>query len=292
MQSATASAGPSTANLGYGFDILAVALESPDLPRDRVTVEPAKRWEIVLEGPAGNGLPTGLKSNVAFLAARAVTRTPHRIRLWKGLPPGSGLGSSAASAAATVRAMAELHGIHGDLVAAAAEGERASAGAPHADNVGAALLGGLVCVADPPISWPIPRHIAFALAIPQIELTTRQMRRVVPKSWPRALHTGETARAIATALGLVRGEIAVLPIRGSVVEERRSRFIPNYRAVVRAAERADAPAVTISGSGPTMVAIVDSRKIDPDRVAKEMASAFRHSARAVVAFAGEGARIE
>jgi len=292
MRSATALAGASTANLGYGFDILAVALDSPELPRDRVTVEPAQRWQITVEGPAAEGVPTDPERNGAVLAARAITRRPHRIHLWKGLPPGSGLGSSAASCAAAAKAMAALHGFDGDLVAAAAEGERASAGVPHADNVGAALLGGLVCIADPARSWPVPHHVAFALAIPQIELTTRAMRRIVPKSWPRALHTSETARAIATAVCLTRGEIENLPIRGSIVEKRRSRLIPNYRAVVRAAERAGAPAVTISGSGPTIVAIVDTRKTDAERVAKEMARAFRVSARAVVAFAGEGARIE
>ncbi len=295
MRSATASAGPSTANLGHGFDVLAVALESAALPRDVVTVERATRWSLTVEGPEANGIPTKPAANVAVLAARALTRDPLHVRIWKGLAPGSGLGSSAASAAAAVRAVAMLLGkkrSSAQLIAAAAEGERASAGVPHSDNVSAALLGGMTCVADPPMTWPIPRHVGFALAIPRIELTTRRMRRVVPMSWPRALHTRETARAIATAVSLSRGEIDALAaaIRGSIVEERRSRLIPGYGSVVRAAERAGAPAVTISGSGPTMIAIVDTRKVDPERVARAMARAFKVDARAVVAHAGRGAR--
>ena len=293
MRSATASAGPSTANLGHGFDVLAIALESAALPRDVVTVERAKRWSVEVEGPEADGIPTEPSANVAVLAARALSPDPLRVHLWKGLAPGSGLGSSAASAAAAAWAVAKLLGkrpSHARLVAAAAEGERASAGVPHSDNVSAALLGGMTCVADPPMRWPVPRHVGFALAIPRIELTTRRMRRVVPTSWPRALHTRETARAIATALSIARGELESLAavLRGSIVEERRAKLIPGYAKVVAAAERAGAPAVTISGSGPTMVAIVDTRKVDPERVARAMARAFGIEARAVVAHAGKG----
>ncbi len=288
---ATATAGASTANLGHGFDVLAVALGSPDLPRDRVTVERASKWELLVEGPAGRGLP---RNNCALLAARALSPRPLRLRLYKALPPGSGLGSSAASSAAAACAVARLLDIRDPerIVAAAAEGERASAGVPHADNASAAVLGGLTCVADPVFSWPVPRHVAFALAIPHLELTTKAMRRVVPRTWARTDHTREVARAVATALLVTRGEIDRLgeAIRNSVVERRRSRLIPRYGRVVAAAEGAGAPAVTISGSGPTMVAILDSRKTDPERVARAMAAAFGHEARAVVAHAGKGAR--
>lgn len=291
MRSATATAGPSTANLGHGFDVLAVALESPELPRDRVTVERAPKWETIVEGPAAAGIG---RVECATLAAKALSSEPLRLRLHKALPPGSGLGSSAASAAAAACAVARLLEIDDPnlIVAAAAQGEKASAGVPHADNVSAAVLGGLTCVADPVYAWPVPRHVAFALAIPKLELTTRAMRRVVPRAWPRELHTLEVARAVATAVCLTRGDVTSLDesLRGSIVERRRSRLVPNYLAVVEAAEKAGAPAVTISGSGPTMVAIVDDRRTDAGRVARAMAEAFGHDARAVVAYAGKGAR--
>lgn len=297
MRSVTASAGPSTANLGHGFDVLAAALESPDLPRDRVTVEHARRWEVVLEGPHAAGIPADPRANCAALAARALSTTPLRLRVWKGLAPGSGLGSSAASAAAAAFAAATLLDLDTNpqsLVSAAAEGERASAGVPHADNASAALFGGLTCVAGPVFCWPVPEYVAFAVAVPRIELTTKAMRRVVPKIWPRAVHTRETARAVATALMLARGELGRLDevIGNSVVERRRSRLIPGYDAVIAAARHAGAPAVTISGSGPAMVAIVDSRRTDPGPVAEAMARAFRHDARAVVACGGDGTRLE
>ncbi len=300
MISVTASAGPSSANLGHGFDVLAVALRSRSLPRDRVTVERAKRWEVIVEGPTAKGIPTKPSANVAVAAARALTRKPLRIRIWKGIPSGSGLGSSAASAAATVAAVNRLLKLELSdeaLLAAAAEGERPASGVSHSDNVGAALFGGLICTAATPPSWPIPRTVAFALAIPGIQRVTKRMRRVVPATWPRALHIRESGNAMATAMMLHHGKVSQIArtVRGSVVERARASMIPGYSLAVKAAERAGAPAVTISGSGPTLIAIVDTRAADPQRVADSMIRAFARAGvpgRAVVARTGEGAKIE
>lgn len=300
-RSATASAPPTTSNLGPGFDVLGLALASPDVPRDVVTVIPADAWSAGVAGPEAAGVPTDPDRNVAVRAAQALSPRPLAVTVWKGVPPGRGLGSSGASAAAAARATAALMGDRcsaAQLLAAAAEGERAATGAAHADNVAPALFGGLVCTpygaGAEPFRWPVPRHVRCAIAIPEVRNSTRAMRTLVPGQWPRDGHIREMGAAAAVAACLTRGELdrlgEIMP--GSIVEQRRAAHIPGFDAVVRAARRAGAAAVTVSGSGPTVLAWCDARACDPAAVARAMVRAFRHAgvtARAATASVGRGA---
>ncbi|MHC5020834.1 MAG: homoserine kinase [Planctomycetota bacterium] len=269
-RTATASAPPTTANLGPGYDVLGLALASPQVPRDVVTVARAARWTAEVAGPEAAGLPGDPDRNVAVRAARALSRAPLHVVVWKGVPPGRGLGSSGASAAAAARATAALLGGRCDdarLLAAAAEGERAATGAAHADNVAPALFGGLICAPTgttaAPFRYPVPRHVRCAIAIPEVRNTTRAMRKLVPAHWRRADHVREMGAAAAVAACLTRGELARLGeiMPGSLVEGRRAAHIPGYDAVTSAARRAGAAAVTVSGSGPTVVAWCDGRGV-------------------------------
>ncbi len=303
-RSATASAPPTTSNLGPGYDVLGMALASPDVPRDVVTVTPARAWSVEVVGPESAGLPDDPDdpdANVAVRAARALSKRPLHVVVWKGVPPGRGLGSSGASAAAAARATAALLGdrcTDAALLAAAAEGERAATGAAHADNVAPALFGGLVCTPagaeGVPFRYPVPRHVRCAIAIPDVRNATRAMRRLVPARWDRADHIREMGAAAAVAACLTRGELdrlgEIMP--GSIVETRRAAHIPAFDDVVRAATRTGAAAVTVSGSGPTVLAWCDARHSDPARIAAAMVRAFRRSgvtARGAVASAGRGA---
>lgn len=300
-RSITASAPPTTSNLGPGFDVLGMALASPEVPRDTVTVARAKRWTAEFAGPESAGLPDDPDRNVAVRAARALSRSPLHVIVWKGVPPGRGLGSSGASAAAAARATAALLGDRCDaatLLAAAAEGERAATGAAHADNVAPALFGGLICApagaGAVPFRYPVPRHVRCAIAVPDVRNETRAMRTLVPARWDRADHIREMGAAAAIAASLTRGELdrlhEIMP--GSIVETRRAARIPGYDAVARAARRAGAAAVTVSGSGPTVLAWCDGRVADAGAIAAAMVRAFGRcgvSARPAVAGAGRGA---
>lgn len=144
----TVYAPATVANLGVGFDILGLAL---DAPGDWVTVEYREEPGVELVAITGDGgqLPTNPDRNTACIAARETlsalgAAAGVRLRLDKGLPLASGLGSSAASAVAAAVAVNELYGHPlsvGDLLPACIQAEAAVSGR-HADNVAPALWGG------------------------------------------------------------------------------------------------------------------------------------------------------
>ena len=148
MYRAAASAPGSVANLGCLFDAAAAAVA---VARDVVSIKEMDIEEIRVK--AVGRVPEG-SENVAYEAARAFLEIVEcsagvEITVEKGVPIGAGLGSSGATAAATVVALNELLGVGasaGELVAAAGEGEALVAGSPHYDNVAASILGGIVLV--------------------------------------------------------------------------------------------------------------------------------------------------
>src|SRR4051812_8383605 len=158
MISATAFAPATVSNVACGFDVLGFALEAPG---DEVTAR-LTEGGVQIEGISGDGgrLPRDAARNTAGVAALALlTKVGDRrgvaLTIHKGLPLSSGLGGSAASAAAAVVAVNELIGANATaetLIACALEGERLGAGSAHADNIALAICGGFVLVrsATPP----------------------------------------------------------------------------------------------------------------------------------------------
>ena len=263
-----ARAPASVANLGCLFDAVAMAV---DAFYDEVTVEEKESGGIEVE--AVGPVPSG-KLNVAYAAVAHFARKVYgrevglKITVKKGVPVGSGLGSSGATAAAAVAAANELLGIGAqlaDLLEAAGAGEALAAGSPHYDNVAASLLGGIVLldplnprvniVLEPP-SWL--RVVLFVRESPGTA-KTRFMREVLPE----AVSLKEASRwafsAAAFAVGIARGVKACLSFasEGGPVEKARARYIPGYWECKAAALRAGALAFNISGAGPSLFALAD-----------------------------------
>jgi homoserine kinase len=274
------------ANLGPGFDVLGVALGEPG---DRVRVRRREPDGIELVSITGDGgrLPRDAASNTAGIAAAAVLKragvtTGLALELEKGLPLGSGLGSSAASAAAAAWAVNRLlGGPLGEvaLVEACLDAESAVSGR-HADNVAAAILGGIVLVrcVDPlhVVRLPVPAGLALAVVTPRFELETRRARAVLP---------GEIALGTAVAnQANLAGLVAALHSRdldllSRCLEDRlatpfRAPLIPGATAVMRAARDAGALGSGISGSGPTIFALCEGDRAAA-RAAGSMIDAFR-----------------
>ncbi|HML20170.1 MAG TPA: homoserine kinase, partial [Aggregatilinea sp.] len=216
----TVYAPATVANLGVGFDIVGMALDSPG---DRVTVEAWDQPGVELAGIQGDGgkLPTDPDKNTACIAAREVLNAlgaETGVRLWldKGLPLASGLGSSAASAAAAAVAVNELFGSplsRVELLPACVEAEAAVSGR-HADNVAPALLGGIVLVisADPPhvISLPVPENLYVALVTANVALPTAQARAVLPSHVSLRTMVTQTALVAAFIHALHSNDLALL----------------------------------------------------------------------------------
>lgn len=188
---AEAFAPATVANLGVGFDILGMAVDSAG---DTIIAEKrAEKGAVILSIEGDNGkLPYEAEENVATIAANALLNTVNAafgvgIHLKKGLPLASGLGSSAASSVAAVVAVNALLNeplSNEELLPFTLEGEAAVSGY-HADNVAPCLFGGIVLNNGTEIEQifklPVPENLHLALVTPDVAVPTSEARAVLPK---------------------------------------------------------------------------------------------------------------
>ncbi len=290
MESVTAFAPATVANLGPGFDVLGLALAAPG---DTVTATRTGAPGVRITAVEGDGgvLPLEAERNTAGIAAIAtlaragVTGIGVELIVRKGLPIGSGLGSSAASAAAAACAVNLLVGSplrKSELVGPCLEAEAAVSGR-HADNVAPALLGGLILVrsVDPIdiVRVPLPDGLAIAVVTPAFELETRTARAVLPTHVPLADLVRNTANIGAMISACHSGDLGLLGrcVTDRVVAPARAALVPGAPEVIAAALDRGALGASISGAGPSVFALCRSQ-----RSARESAGAM------VEAFAAAG----
>eukprot|EP00239_Pterosperma_sp_CCMP1384_P007080 CAMPEP_0197844012 /NCGR_PEP_ID=MMETSP1438-20131217/978_1 /TAXON_ID=1461541 /ORGANISM="Pterosperma sp., Strain CCMP1384" /LENGTH=396 /DNA_ID=CAMNT_0043454537 /DNA_START=463 /DNA_END=1653 /DNA_ORIENTATION=+ len=289
----TSAFSPATvANLGPGFDFLGCAVEGQG---DTVTARllPDRPGEVVIEDIQGDGgrLSYEAADNCSGIAAietlklLGVSDMGIGISLNKGLPLGSGLGSSAASAGAAAWAVNALYGCplsKAELVPAGLVSEAYVSGY-HADNIAPAIMGGFVLIREYEPELLLERlefggnsPLWFVVVTPKFEAPTREMRAALPKDVSMAQMTLNATAAASLVTGIMSGDAAMLG-KGlnsdSVIEPARGPLIPGFFDVKKAAIENGAFGCTISGAGPTVVAIVDS-KDNGVKVAEAMINAF------------------
>ena len=283
---AVAKAHCSAANLGPGFDVFGLSLNKY---ADTVRVELVENKTITIrvKGLYRDVVPLAPGKNSAGppaleLLSRARVRKGLKITIEKNVPPGLGLGSSGATAAACTKALDSLLETNlsdHELVQVASLGEAAVAGTPHADNVAASLLGGFVMVyGEKPlrvVSTRPPKGLAAVVVTPRVQMPkekTKLARRLVPRTVELHNLVLNVGLASAMALGFARGDIELIGegMNDEVVEPRREQLVPGYRAAKKAALRAHAAGVAISGAGPSMIALVNRTRQDPSHVGNAM----------------------
>jgi len=279
----------STANLGAGFDVFGLALDKySDTVRARITS--GRKIKIIVRGPEGRNISVELRKNSAGppafdLVRKARLRKGLEIIVEKRVPQGLGLGSSGATAAACTKVLDTLLDLrlsNDELVQVASLGERAVAGTAHADNVAASLLGGFVIVYGNPfrvISLKPPAALAIAVATPQLPLRpekTRKARKIIPDQVRVEKAVLNLGRAAAMAAAFVQGDIRKIGMgmEDEIAEPYRQHLIPGYEDVKRMGLEAGAAGVSISGAGPSLVALIDEEKHEPRLVAQAMVRAF------------------
>lgn len=283
MNSVTAMAPSSTANLGPGFDVFGLAL---DAFFDEVTLTKKMKGITIITRDV---IPTSPQKNTAGLVVRYMKKRfgvkgGLEIRIKKGVPAGFGMGSSAASAAATAVAFNRLFGLNLDsnsLVECAAVGEMASAGTIHYDNVSASVLGGFVVVRTKPldvIGISPPADLRLCVAVPKLDVPPKKTavsRAVVPKQIKLSDSVVNLSNAAAIVAGFVRkdSELIGRSIKDIIVEPARQHLIPGFVTVKKNALRAGALGVTISGAGPSVIAF-GTKKSNLGKIAKAMKSGF------------------
>ncbi len=265
----------SVANFGVGFDALGAALDGAG---DVVVARRSRRRGVrvvSIEGDEGR-LPLDPDRNTASVAARGVLEMARAggsavagidLEIVKGLPLESGMGSSAASAAAGGFAAAVLVGLRDrrKILLPALEGENAADGSWHGDNVFASLLGGLVLVPSSrpewplrPVSLPFPDRLRLILVHPDLSLKTSESRKVLPKDVPLGIHVRQAAALAALVAALAAGDLKEAGRAvdsDSVVDPARAPLIPAYRSVTRAMRKAGAFGCAIAGAGPSLLAL-------------------------------------
>lgn len=275
------------ANVASGFDVLGFAL---DTPGDTVTLTriPEKVVRVLsITGDDGK-LPTDPAKNTSAVAATGFLKKigfPFgvEIELAKQMPLSSGLGSSAASAVAAVcgaNLMAGSPLAARDLLPFTMEAERVACGSAHADNVAPALMGGFVLIRSyaplDVVQLPVPAGLAAAVVHPHTELRTEDARRVLKKEIRLADAIRQWGNLAALVAALFNGDMQLLgrSLQDVVAEPARSLLIPGFDAVKAAALAAGALGCSISGSGPSVFALCDTREIAA-KAGAAMADAFR-----------------
>lgn len=279
----------STANLGAGFDVFGLALNRySDIVIARIIS--GSKIRIIVRGREGRSIPVDVEKNSAGPPARALLEKANlnrglEIIVEKRVPQGLGLGSSGATAAASTKTLDYLLDLglsNDELVRVASLGEEAVAGTAHADNVAASMLGGFTIVYDNPIrtiSLKPPSGLTIVVVTPQLPVQshkTRKARKMIPEKIRVKDAVLNIGRASAMAAAFAEGDIGLIGtgMMDEVAEPYRQHLIPGYQGVKRAGLEAGAAGVSISGAGPSLVALVDRDNNNPRLVAKAMVRAF------------------
>ncbi|MFV1980199.1 MAG: homoserine kinase [Rhodothermia bacterium] len=277
----------SISNLGPGFDSLGLCI---DTHHDVVAVSHTGEEGVQIDEIVGLDaiIPFEAGRNTASIAASAVLRASGkggglRLRIQKGIPLGSGIGGSAASAVAGAMAAAAALGLSPDgpeIIEAALAGEAAASGARHGDNVLPAFLGGFVATtpADPMHYQRIrvDARLSLALVLPSTTILTKSARSILPPDVPFESAVRNAAAAARIVASVVNEDWKALGeniMMDEIVEPMRARLVPGFGEARKAALEAGAYGAALSGSGPAIFAVC-ANDDHARRVAGAMADAL------------------
>ena len=254
------------ANVAVGYDILGFAIDQPgDEIIARFGNEPGLK--ITKINGADKKLPFEAEKNTATKGALALLKhleeeeTSIEIEIYKKMPFGSGMGSSAASAAAGVMAVNELLGRplqKRALAEFAVIGESAADGAIHGDNVIPSLVGGMVLIRDNAscdfLKLPAPRGLSAFVIYPEIEILTKDARAVLSDQVSLGQLIAQTGNIASFVASLYTSDLELMKwsLADHVIEPQRSKLIPHFYDLQKIALKAGAMNYTISGAGPSM----------------------------------------
>ncbi|MBM3443436.1 MAG: homoserine kinase [Bacteroidetes bacterium] len=262
MKSVTLHSPATIANLVCGFDIIGLCLKEP---YDIMTLEWSDQPGLTIEHIDGYGLPILPEENVAGGALLALMRELEpeigmRLIIDKKIMPGSGLGSSAASATGAVLAANRLlqhRFTNEELLQFAMCGEKIASGVKHADNLAPCLMGGVTLIRSihplDVIDIPSP-ELFISVVHPQIEVKTSDARRILKKEVPLRSAIKQWGNIGGLIAGLMKGDHDLIgrSLEDVIIEPIRNILIPGFEEVKSRSLAAGALGGGIAGSGPSV----------------------------------------
>jgi homoserine kinase len=261
----------SVANLSCGFDVLGLALDSKG---DEIMVKKIKQKKIILTHTDNYNLPLTVNENVSGKAAQAILDDlkldfGFEIITHKNIHPGSGIGSSSASASGTVFAINQLldnqlteqQQLHYSLI-----GEFVASGSYHADNVAPALLGGIILIRDyNPIDYiklPVPKDLWITVITPKIQIKTYDARRVLKQKvvLKNAIQQAGNLAALIAGFYTSNYELIGRSLIDVLIEPQRASLIPKFNELKKKSLLGGALGTGISGSGPSVFSLCKGEK--------------------------------
>jgi len=262
----------SVANIAVGFDILGFAIDGPG---DEIYIKEGSEKGLIIKSIEGcqSKLPYDIYKNTAGYSAYRLLKhlgeldRPLEMRIHKKMPFGSGLGSSAASAAAGVFAVSEFleSGLSKqELLRFAVEGEQIADGAFHADNVAPSLLGGMILIRDNfSLDYKkifIPHGLHVVVIYPHISILTKDSRALLREqvSFKDMIKQQGNLAAFIAAMYTSDFDLLGRCLEDNIVEPQRAHLIPNFYEMKEMAIEAGALGFSISGAGPSMFALTQN----------------------------------
>lgn len=267
-----AKAPATVSNLNCGFDVIGLALDGP---YDTVEIELTGTGRVEIAEIIGcAALSRDPLKNVVGMVLKAMADrmgegTGFRVRLEKGIRPGSGIGSSGASAAASAFAANHLLGgifSMDETVLFAMEGERLASGAAHADNVAPALYGGITLVRSYEpldiVKLNVPADLYCVVIHPESEIKTSVARGILDREIPLATAVRQWGNLGGLVAGLYREDYGLIgrSLVDHVAEPKRAALIRGFDRLREAAMAGGALGAGISGSGPSVFALCQGNR--------------------------------
>lgn len=271
MRRARVFAPASIANMGCGFDIMGLALDEVG---DILDITVSEGDGISITNESNVPLPDDIEKNVITPVIRKFmemtgNRAQVDVKVCQKIYPGSGIGSSAASSAAAAYGLNELYNCPLDekqVVVCAMEGENLASGGYHADNAAPAVMGGIILIRgyEPfdVIQLPVPGNFYCAVLHPDIVVTTKEAREIMPKAVPMHAAVNQWGNVGGLVAGLYSGNIGLIgrAMKDYVAEPYRKQFIPGFDELRSKVIAAGSMAMNISGSGPSVFALADNNE--------------------------------
>jgi homoserine kinase len=258
----------SVSNVCCGFDVLGFSIDGLG---DELIITKSDSKKLNIKKVNGYNIPLAAEENTASVAAQSLLdflniNHGFDIEINKNIKPGSGIGSSAASAVGAVYGINKLLGSplkKHELLKFAMQGEFISSKTAPADNIASSLYGGLILVNNSinynVIELPVPKNLYAVIHHPLVEIKTSDSRKILPPS----VDLNTASNQLSSIAGFVHSlhtkdfDLMKLILKDYLVENYRSDYIPLFKEIKNISKSNDAICCSISGSGPSIFSLVN-----------------------------------